>query len=154
MTRCGESNQSWEGTLRNFRHAARGLRKAPGFTATVVATLALGIGANSAVFSAIWAVVLRPLPFPHPERLVIVEQVNPKAKQPSVAPVRLTDWNRLNTTFQSITGYYMQDDSELSGELPERLTRAFVASRFLETWGIAPALGRDFTPMEEHFGGP
>jgi len=59
-------NQRVEAALRNFRHAARGLRHAPGFTATVVATLALGIGANSAVFSAIWSVVLRPLPFPHP----------------------------------------------------------------------------------------
>src|SRR5215472_11957282 len=134
--------------LRNFRHAARrsGMRR--GFTATVMATLALGIGANSAVFSALWAVVLRPLPFPHPERLVTVDQVNSKAKQPFVAPVRLADWNRLNTTFQSITGYYMQDDSELSGELPERLKRAFVAPRFLETLGIAPAIGRDFRPEE------
>src|SRR5436190_708382 len=147
-TRDVDINQRVEATLRNLRHAARGLRKAPGFTATVVATLALGIGANSAVFSAIWAVVLRPLPFPHAERLVTVEQVNPKAKQPFVAPVRLADWNRLNTTFQSITGYYMQDDSELSGELPERLTRAFVAPRFLETWGIALAVGRDVRPEE------
>ncbi len=147
-TRDVDTNQRVETTLRNFRHAARGLLKAPGFTATVIATLSLGIGANSAVFSAIWAVVLRPLPFPHPERLMSVEQVNPKAKQPFVAPVRLADWNRLNTTFQSITGYYMQDDSELSGELPERLKRAFVAPRFLETWGIAPAIGRDFRPEE------
>jgi putative ABC transport system permease protein len=148
-TRDVDINQRVEATLRNFRHAARGLLKAPGFTATVLATLALGIGANSAVFSAIWAVVLRPLPFPYPERLVSVEQVNPKAKQPSVAPVRLADWNRLNTTFQSITGYYIQDDSELSGELPERLTRVYLAPRFLETLGIAPAVGRDFR-SEEH----
>ncbi|HKA01153.1 MAG TPA: ABC transporter permease, partial [Candidatus Solibacter sp.] len=147
-TRDMDINQRVEAMLRNFRHAARSLRKAPAFTATVIATLALGIGANSAVFSAIWAVVLRPLPFPHPERLVTVDQVNPKAKQPFVAPVRLADWDRLNTTFQSITGYYMQDDSELSGELPERLKRAFVAPRFLETWGIAPAIGRDFLPAE------
>jgi predicted permease len=148
-TRDVDINQQVEGILRNFRHAARGLLKAPGFTATVMATLALGIGANSAVFSAIWAVVLRPLPFPQPERLVTVEQVNPKAKQPFVAPIRLADWNRLNTTLQSITGYYMQDDSELSGELPERLKRAYLAPRFLETLGIAPAIGRDFRP-EEH----
>jgi putative ABC transport system permease protein len=148
-TREMDVNQLLETALRHFRHAARALRHAPGFTSTVIATLALGIGANSAVFSAIWAVVLRPLPFPHPERLVTIAQVNPKAKQPFVAPVRLADWNRLNTTFQSITGYYMQDDSELSGDLPERMTRAFVAPRFLETWGIAPAIGRDFRP-EEH----
>ena len=60
----------------------------------------------------------------------------------------------MNTTFQAITGYYAQDESELSGELPEQLTRAFVAPRFLQVWGIAPAIGRDFAPAEEHFGGP
>lgn len=97
-TRDVDINRGLETLLRNFRHASRALMKAPGFTVAVIATLALGIGANSAVFSAIWAVVLRPLPFPHPERLMIVEQVNPKAKQPFVAPVRLADWNRLNTT--------------------------------------------------------
>jgi putative ABC transport system permease protein len=153
-TREMDIHQRLDTTLRNLRHAVRALAKAPGFTATVVATLALGIGANSAVFSAIYAVLLRPLPFPNADQLVTVAQVNPKARQPFVAPVRLADWNRLNTTFQAITGYYIQDESELSGELPERLTRAFVASRFLQVWGIAPALGRDFSPMEEHFGGP
>jgi putative ABC transport system permease protein len=147
-------NQRFETTLRNLRHAARALARAPGFTATVVATLALGIGANSAVFSAIYAVLLRPLPFPSSDQLVTVAQSSLRVRQPFVAPVRLADWNRMNTTFQAITGYYMQDESELSGELPERLTRALVASRFLQVWGVAPAIGRDFSPMEEHFGGP
>jgi len=143
-----------ETTLRNLRLAVRALAKTPGFTATVVATLALGIGANSAVFSAIYAVLLRPLPFPSADQLVTLGQSNPKMRSPFVAPVRLEDWNRLNTTFQAISGYYSQDESELSGELPERLTRAFVAPRFLQVWGVAPSIGRDFTPMEEHFGGP
>jgi putative ABC transport system permease protein len=143
-----------ENTLRNLRQAFRALVKSPGFTATVVATLALGIGANSAVFSAIWAVLLKPLPFPEADRLVLLAQENPKMKQPFVAPVRLADWDRLNTTFQSMTGYYTEDASETSGELPERLSRTFVARRFLETMGVAPALGRDFTPAEERFGGP
>jgi putative ABC transport system permease protein len=139
----------------HIRHAARGLRKSPGFTAAVVLTLALGIGANSAVFSAIDAVLLRPLPFPHADRLVRLGQVNPKApKEAAVAPMRLEDWNRLNRTLQGITGYYAQDDSELSGELPEKLKHAFVAPRFLQVWGVAPVLGRDFTPAEEHFNGP
>ena len=143
-----------ENTLRNLRQAVRALAKAPGFTATVVATLALGIGANSAVFSAIWAVLLQPLPFPEPQQLVQLAQSNPKMKDLFVAPVRLADWNRLNSTFQSMTGYYTEDASETSGELPERLTRVFVARRFFETMGVSPALGRGFTPAEEHFGGP
>ena len=153
-TRDMDIYQMLEATLRNLRQAVRALAKAPGFTATVVATLALGIGANSAVFSAIYAVLLRPLPFPNADRLVTVAQSNPKMREPFAAPVRLADWNRLNTTFQAINGYYSEDESELSGELSERLTRAFVSSRFLEVWGVVPQLGRDFTPIEEHFGGP
>jgi putative ABC transport system permease protein len=153
-TRDMDVNQTIEATLRNLRHAVRALAKSPGFAAAVVATLALGIGANSAVFSAIYAVLLRPLPFPDADRLVTVAQSNPRVKQPFVAPVRLADWNRLNTTFQGITGYYIQHESELSGEIPERLMRAFVAPRFLEVWGMSPAIGRDFTPAEEGYGGP
>ena len=137
-----------------LRHAIRSLARTPAFAATVVATLALGIGANSAVFSAIDAVLLKPLPFPDADRLMRLQQVHPRNPNTFVAPVRLTDWSRLNSTFQSISGFYTQDDSETSGDLPEKLKRAFVAPRFLEVWGIAPALGRDFRPDEEHFGGP
>src|ERR1051326_3225022 len=71
-----------------------------------------------------------------------------------VAPVRLEDWNRRNSTFQAITGYYTENASETSGSMPEKLTQAFVTARFLQVWGVAPELGRDFTPEEEHFGGP
>jgi putative ABC transport system permease protein len=60
----------------------------------------------------------------------------------------------MNSTFRAITGYYLEDASETSGALPEKLTQALVAPRFLQVWGIAPALGRDFTPEEERFGGP
>jgi putative ABC transport system permease protein len=136
-----------------LRHAIRSLARTPAFAATVIATLALGIGANSAVFSAIDAVLLKPLPFPDADRLMRLQQVHPRNPNTFVAPVRLTDWSRLNSTFQSVSGSYTQDDSETSGDLPEKLKRAFVAPRFLEVWGIAPVLGRDFRPDEEHFGG-
>src|SRR5439155_6039617 len=143
-----------ESFVLNLRHRARGPGKTPALTATVVLTLALGIGANSAVFSAIYAVLLRPLPFPESDQLVKLAQSHPKIPQPFVAPVRLEEWNRLNNTFQAITGHYTEDASELSGELPEKLKLALVAPRFLQVWGIAPALGRDFSPQEERFGGP
>jgi putative ABC transport system permease protein len=68
--------------------------------------------------------------------------------------VRLEDWNRLNSTFQAITGYYSENTSETSGELPEKLKRAWVAPRFLQVLQIAPTLGRDFSTEEERFGGP
>ena len=143
-----------ESTVRNLRYALRGLAKTPAFTATVVLTLALGIGANSAVFSAIYAVLLRPLPFPNGDELVKLAQMRPKIENPFVAPVRLADWNRLNGTFRAITGYYSDDLSELSGELPEKLKMVLVAPRFLRVLETAPALGRDFRAAEERFGGP
>jgi putative ABC transport system permease protein len=142
----------------NLKSAGRFLRKSPSFSIAVILTLAICIGANSAVFSAIDAILLRPLPFPDGDQLMRVSQFNYKAKgSPGfgfVAPARLEDWNRLNSTFQSMTGYYAENNSETSGALPEKLTQAFVAPRFLQVWGIAPALGRDFSAEEEHFGGP
>ena len=140
----------------NARSAIRFLRKSPSFSLVVIATLALGIGANSAVFSAIDAILLRPLAFPNAHQLVLLQQLNPKNKSQDtfVAPLRLADWDRLNSTFQAITGYYTENISEISGALPEKLTAAWVAPRFLEVWGVAPALGRDFSPEEHQFGGP
>ena len=153
-TRDMDISDGLDALLRNVRLALRGLAKSPAFSATVVLTLALAIGANSAVFSAINAVLLRPLPFPHGDQLVSIAQMQSKTPQPQIAPARVEDWNRMNHTFQAISGYYTQDDSELSGELPEKLTHALVAPRFLEVWGISPQIGRDFTPQEEHYGGP
>jgi putative ABC transport system permease protein len=140
----------------NLRSGVRLVRKSPVFSITVILTLALGIGANSAVFSAIDAILLQPLPFPNSSELILLRQLNRAAKNAAsfVAPARLEDWNRLNTTFQAITGWYTEDASDLSGALPEKVTEALVAPRFLEVWGVAPALGRDFTAEEERYGGP
>jgi putative ABC transport system permease protein len=132
------------------------MRKSPGFSAAVILTLALGIGANSAVFSAIDAILLRPLPYPNPAELVVLHQYNRNEKNPSrpIAPVRLEEWNRYNSTLQGLAGSYTQDVSETSGTMPERLVEADVTPRFLQVLGVAPELGRDFTPAEEHFAGP
>jgi len=145
-----------ETAISNLKSAFRFIRKSPSFSLAVILTLALGIGANSAVFSAIDAILFKPLPFPNGDQLMRLTQTQPKVKSPNtfVAPVRLEEWNHMNSTFQAITGYYSEDDSETSGALPEKLTHALVAPRFLQVWGVAPALGRDFNPEEEHFGGP
>ena len=142
-----------DGFLRTVRYAIRSLVRAPGFTTTVVLTLALGIGGNTAVFSAIDAVLLKPLPFPDANRLVFLRQTQDRSSETNIAPVRLEDWQRLNATFDAITGYYMEDVSETSGDLPESVRRAFVAPRFLDVWGVSPALGRPFTEAEHHLGG-
>ena len=140
----------------NLKAAFRFIRRSPSFSAAVILILAVAIGANSAVFSAIDAVVLRPLPFPNADELLAIYQHDAKDRDSNhfVAPVRLEDWNRLNSTFQAMSGYYLDDLSEISGPLPEKVTEAMVAPRFLQVMGVAPILGRDFTAEEEHFGGP
>lgn len=143
--------------LQDFRYALRALRRNPGFACVAIVILALGIGANSAVFSAIDAIVLRPLAFPHGDELVEMHQFYQRDKSPetNVATVRLEDWNRMNSTFQAITGYYTDDEPfDSGGSLPEKITEALVAQRFFEVWGVAPELGRNFTPEEQHWGGP
>ncbi len=145
-----------DATVANLKSAFRFIRKSPTFSATVILTLALGIGANSAVFSAIDAILLKPLPFPEADQLMRVDQYNPKTSSPLhlVAPVRLEDWNNLNSTFQALTGYYSEDVSESTGPLPERVTRAWVSPRFFQVWAVSPMLGREFTPDEETLNGP
>lgn len=142
-----------DGLLRHVRYAGRTLGRAPGFTAVVVLTLGLGIGANTAVFSALDTVLLRPLPYPDADRLMRLNQRHQENAETAIAPTRLADWDRLSTSFEAISGYYVEDVSETSGELPERVRRAFVAPKFLDVWGIAPLLGRDFAPEEHRFGG-
>src|SRR5580704_8473130 len=107
-----------ESTLANLKAAFRFIRKSPTFSATVILTLA----------PAIDAILLRPLPFPEADQLMRVDQYNPKTRSPLhlVAPVRLEDWNNLNSTFQALTGYYSEDVSESTGALPERITRSWV----------------------------
>jgi predicted permease len=146
----------WEQTLRNLRLAIRSLRKRPGFATVVILTLALGIGANSAVFTAIRTILLQSLAFPDAHELMRIEQYEPRTANPPnyVAPTRLEDWQRLTRAFQAITGYYPGDLSEASGDVPERLAGAWVSPRFLQVWGVTPALGRGFAPEEERFGGP
>jgi predicted permease len=145
-----------ESILFNLKSALRFMRKSPAFSLAVILTLALAIGANSAVFSAIDAVVLRPLPFPRGDQLVEIDQHDAQGRDANhfVAPVRVEDWNGMASTFQGISGYYLDDLSELSGPLPEKVTEALVAPRFLQVLDVSPALGRGFTPEEEHWGGP
>ena len=116
--------------------------------------LGLGIGANTAVFSAIDAILLRPLPFPSSDRLVVLTQTQGTSAQTGISIPRLEDWNRLSSRFEAISGFYAEDVSDTTSELPERMRRAQVMPRFLEVWGVNPELGRTFADAEHHQGGP
>src|SRR5207244_1840915 len=96
----------------------------------------------------------KPLPFPESDRLARIYQRQTRRPTTISSPARLADWDRLNTTFQAITGFYTDDGSETSGEFPEKRTIAFVAPRFLEVWGVAPALGHGFVPGDGSGGAP
>jgi putative ABC transport system permease protein len=122
----------------------------------VVLTLALGIGANSAIFSAVDAVLLKPLPYPAADRLVSVYERNAGLRQATqlVAPGRLEEWNAQNRTFEALGASYFENITDTSGPVPERVAAMNTSPRFFQVLGVAPALGRLPTPKEERFGGP
>lgn len=134
----------------------RRILKRPAFFLAVVLTLTLGIGANSAIFSVIDAVLLKPLPYPGSERLMALYEENARQKvdRGLVAPVRVEEWNRLSRSFNGVAGAYTESIAETSGSLPERLVVARVSPRFFSVLGTLPLAGRGFSPEEDLFAGP
>jgi predicted permease len=121
-----------------------------GFTAPAIIALALGIGANSAIFSVLYGVLLKPLPYPDPERLVRVYQNNPaeRFQRFPLSPADFLDYRQQNRVFQYIATYVRQDQ-QFGGERPERLTGLRVSHGFFRLFGAEPMLGRAFTQEEE-----
>ena len=141
--------------MHDLRYALRMLLKQPGFTAVAVLTLALGIGANTAIFSIVNAVLLRPLPYPDADRIMVLNESG-GGQEFAVALPNYEDWKRDNTVFQylSITRRESRNLSEVSGLQAERIPCAYVSEEFFKVIGFAPTLGRGFTAEEEKPGGP
>jgi len=135
---------------RDLAHAFRALRKSPGFGAMVIGILALGIGANTAIFSVVNAVILRPLPYRSPDRLVLLPAAHrPNEQGTEVAPATFLDWRRENRSFAQM-GAYGPASVNLTGTgSPERLQAAVVSPDVLSALGTKPLLGRLFLPEEE-----
>jgi putative ABC transport system permease protein len=142
--------------MKQWMLAWRSLARRPGFVSAVVLILALGIGANTAVFSLVDAVLLKPLSYPNPDRLVTVMEASPSKNESTslIAPARLEDWNRRNRTFEAITAFYSENVTDTSGAEPERLAARRILPRYFTVFGSKPAAGRTFTPDEEVDGGP
>ncbi|MFZ0638961.1 MAG: ABC transporter permease [Candidatus Acidiferrales bacterium] len=139
--------------LQDIRYALRMLLKSPGFAAVAILTLALGIGANTSLFSVVNGVLLNPLPYPHPDKVVTVASWVPEGGEGSISYPDLFDWIRDNHSFSSLAGYKsFQSFTWARQSDAERVSSTQVSYSFFSTLGVAPAFGRDFTPAEDHGG--
>ncbi|MGH9742603.1 MAG: ABC transporter permease, partial [Candidatus Acidiferrum sp.] len=136
----------------DIRFGLRMLRKNPGFTAVAVLTLALGIGANTAVFSLVYAVLLRPLPYKAPSSLVVLNETTPKVGTVSVSYPDFLDWRSDNRAFSAMAAVDDTDFNLAGVAQPENISGEAVSPNFLSMMGVRPILGRDFDASEEKSG--
>ncbi len=138
--------------LHELRYAARLLGKQPGFTAVAAVTLALGIGANTAIFSVVNALLLRPLPYPHSERLVLLRERSETFESGSVSYPNYLDWREQQRSFTDLA-LFRRGGASLSGvggeAAPERVGCARVTYNFLSILGLPPTIGRDFRESDD-----
>src|SRR5678816_2053947 len=136
----------------NLRYAVRTLRGSPGFAAVAILTLALGIGANTAIFSFVDGVLLKPLPYPEPDRIVRVLEKPPQGERNGISTLNFLDWQKDNSVFE-----YMAATTGGGATLggvgePVQLRGGRVSAHYFDIFGIKAALGRTFLPEEDQVG--
>ena len=145
----------WLATVaQDIRYALRGFRRNPVFTLAVIATLCVGIGATTAVFSVVDRILFRPLPYAHGDRLVSFGLVQSLEKQEFTLGSFFFEWRDSQQPFQSVTFEQGTNECNLSESNPVHLQCARIAQNFLPTFGVSPQLGRNFTPEEDQPNGP
>jgi len=138
--------------IQDLRYAVRLLLKNPGFTLVAILTLAIGIGANTAIFSVVDGVLLRPLPYPEPDKLIALSEKTANFESSSISYPNFLDWQRRNASFSAMAAY-RQDDYSLTGSgESERVRVAMISHGFFEILGVNPVLGRLFTADEDRLG--
>src|SRR5919198_1323356 len=140
--------------LQDVRYGLRTMRGNPGFTAVAVIALALGVGANTAIFSVVNAVLLRPLQYPNAERVVAVEELGPQGNRVQVTPANFLDWREQSTVFEHLSAILQRTANLAVGDEAERIDLAMTSADFFEVFGVRPARGRFFLPEEEQAGRP
>lgn len=138
--------------LQDIRYGARMLAKRPAFAVVAVLTLALGIGANTAIFSVVNALILRPLPFSDPDQLVIVYTSNPKVKRDFVPYPDLQDWRRQSQSFGDLAAFVSQSVNLTGSEQPTRVIGVFVSANFFPMLKVEVVHGRGFARGEDQAG--
>src|SRR6476661_4109963 len=133
-----------ENLIQDIRYSLRQLRKRLAFTAVAVITLALGIGASTAIFSVVYGVLLRPLPYSDPGRIMAIFEVNTRGTWSRLADPNFDDFRDQNHTFQSVAKYSANIASISGGSQPTRSMVASVSPEFLKVFRVQPMIGRDF----------
>jgi putative ABC transport system permease protein len=138
----------------DVRYAARSFVRAPAFMLLAVLTIAIGVGANAAIFSVVNAVLLRPLPYPRAGELVLIAQGNRVLKQSGydATPANFLDWRERNRSFSALAGFIESRPTIAFGDTPERVTGAMVNANFFQVLDVAAAIGRTFQPADEAAG--
>jgi hypothetical protein len=138
--------------FQDIRYGLRMLGKNPGFAAIAILTLALGIGANTALFSVVNGVLLNPLPFPNPDQLYELYSKTPVDEHSSISYLNFLDWRKDNHSFSTL-GAFRASDMNLTGAgEPERLHGHMISAELFPTLDIPPILGRNFRPEEDQKG--
>ena len=136
--------------LEDLRFSIRMLRKNPGFTAVALLTIALGIGVNTAIFSVVNAVLLRPLPFEQPKRLVFLRESSSEVPGMFISLANLADWQSMNKVFENMGGFRRTSAILTGNGDPRRILIGQVSSGLFPTLGVAPILGRNITAEEDN----
>ena len=143
-------NTLWQ----DLRYGARMLMKHPGFTAVAVITLVLGIGANTAIFSVVNAVLLRPLPYRDAARIVVIEEITSARKRIQATPANFVDWRNQNTVFQHLAAIFTRTANLALADESERINLAMTSANFFDVFGAQAEHGRLFIPEDEQAGHP
>ncbi len=138
--------------LQDIRFSLRMLLKSPAFALIAIVTLALGIGANTALFSVVNGVLLNPLPYPRSTQLVSIYEKDAGQDKAPISYLNFLDWQSQNHAFSSIAMYRHEDYNLTGASQAERINGFMISSTFLSTLGLHPALGRDFNPTDDHLG--
>src|SRR5215813_8566102 len=149
-------SHGWENSVEtlfaDFRYAVGHLRANPGFTAVAIITLALGIGANAAIFSLVDAVLLKPLPYPQPEKMVIVSEKNPFGIRNFISTLNFLDWKEQNRCFQFLSAIAYDTVTLTGSGRPQELNVQRVSPSYFKALGVEATLGRAFDASENEVG--
>lgn len=138
--------------LKDIRYGIRGLMKHPGFTSIVIITLALGIGASTAIFSVVNSVILRQLPYKQPDRIVAIQEFNQTGKRGQVTAANFYDWRQQATVFEHLAAIKQTTGNLALADQAERIEVSQTNANFFSVFGVEPELGRLFIPADEQAG--